>query len=65
VSSFFELCAQNQSRKRSGALFSPVPMGKYIYLASPPGIYRVRITDRKVEQVVSLKEFRSAWAGSA
>jgi Tol biopolymer transport system component len=39
--------------------------GKYIYFESPPGINRVRITDRKVEQVVSLQEFRpaSGWTG--
>ena len=35
--------------------------GKYIYFASPPGINRVRITDGRVEKVVSLKEFRPAW----
>jgi hypothetical protein len=33
----------------------------YVYFESPPGINRVRIADRKVEQVVSLKEFRPAW----
>jgi hypothetical protein len=35
--------------------------GKYVYFVSPPGIYRVRITDHQVEQVVNLKEFRPAW----
>jgi hypothetical protein len=35
--------------------------GKYIYFSSPTGIHRVRIADREVEQVVSLKEFRLAW----
>jgi Tol biopolymer transport system component len=50
--------------------------GNYIYfLGTPPagqqtGIFRVRISDRKVEQVVSLKDFRQptgwgAWVGLA
>ena len=37
--------------------------GKYVYFedgGSDPGIFRVRISDRKLERVVSLKEIRLA-----
>ena len=47
--------------------------GKYIYFdngfSAEPAVFRVRLTDRKVEQIVSLKDFRrvvtpwSAWLG--
>jgi len=50
--------------------------GDYIYFlgvlpgGTPGGIFRVRISDRKLEQVVTLKDFRQApywgsWAGLA
>jgi hypothetical protein len=39
--------------------------GQYVYfesiLAGDPAVYRVRIRDQKLEQVVSLKEFHQAW----
>jgi len=43
--------------------------GDYIYfLGTPPagqpgGLFRVRIGDHKLEQVVSLRDFRGAWGG--